>query len=106
MKDAAQSLAVSAQQLDHVVVRVAHVNDAWQIALTRKLEMSAKNLTLHIARREHAKIVQAKLADGHDLRLICQLAVAHANLVAIGAGIMRMRSDAREDYARMRLRQR
>src|SRR5450755_1788186 len=43
MEDAVQTLPMSAQQLDHIVVRVAHMDDAGQVALASELKMSAEN---------------------------------------------------------------
>src|SRR5260370_15862993 len=53
-----------------------------------QLEVRAEDAALHIARREHAKIVQAELADCHDFWISCHLAVVHSYLVAVGRGIM------------------
>src|SRR5581483_12082078 len=106
MKDAAQSLSMRSQQLDHIVMRVAHMNDAGQMALTRQFEMCYKYGALHISRREHPKIVQPELANRHHFWLFRHLAVTRAHLFAMGSRVMRVRADARKDHAGVRLRQR
>src|SRR5215469_4267585 len=82
------------------------MNDTWQITLAGKLEVRAEDAALHIARGEHAKIIQAELADCHDFRLSCHLAVVHSYLVAVGRGVMWMCAGSSKYDARVLLCQR
>src|SRR5579872_921266 len=82
------------------------MNDARQIAFTGKLEMSAKDGTLHIARREHTKVVQAKLTNCDNFWLASHLAILLSHLVAVRVRVVGMRTNAGKYHARVRLRQR
>src|SRR6202171_1458170 len=63
VKDTAQPLPMRPQQFDHIIVRVAHMNDTGQITFTRKRKVCHKHCALHISRREHPKIVKPELAN-------------------------------------------
>src|ERR1700682_5385715 len=78
VKDAAQPLTMRPQQFDHIIVRVAHMNDTGQIAFTRKLKMRHKHGALRVSRREHPKIVQPELANRHHLRLLRHFTVTRS----------------------------
>src|SRR5581483_6169120 len=93
------------QQLNDIIVRVAHMNNTWQITLTGQLEMGAKDAALHIARREHAKIVKPELPDCHNFSFMCQFAQLRANLICICSSIVRVYTYTREDGAWMCFRQ-
>src|ERR1700726_4746870 len=93
------------QQFDHVIVRVAHMNNTGQITFARQLKMRHKHGALHISRREHPKIVQPELANGHHLRLLRHFTVTRSNLLRMRGSIVWVRANAREDHTRMRLRQ-
>jgi hypothetical protein len=65
--------------------------------------MSTKDGTLHLARREHAVVIEAKLTDGHHLRFPGHLTQLHAYLIRVGRSIMRMDSHACKNNARVSL---
>src|SRR5881227_2354192 len=67
--------------------------------------MGAKDSPLHISRREHAKIVQSKLSNSHNLGAARHFSQVLAHLVAISSGIMGVHSHAGEYHAGVRLRQ-
>src|SRR5258708_30160913 len=77
------------------------MNDTRQITFARKLKMSTKNSSLHIARRKHTKIIQPKLTYSHYFRLLRHLANLYTNLIDIGGRVVWMYTGAREYHARM-----
>src|SRR5581483_246772 len=99
MEDPAQSLAVGTQQFYHVVIRIAHVDNAGQIEFAGQAQVRAEDLALDLAWREHAKIVQAELTNGHHFWLQRQRTIRLLNLRIIGRRIMWMRANAGKNRA-------
>src|SRR5436309_230302 len=87
-------------------MRIAHMDDTGQVALACKLKMSAEDSTLHLARREHAIVIEAELTDCHHFRFLGHLTQEYADLICIGCSIMWMNSHTSKDNARMCLCQR
>src|SRR6266487_2658469 len=82
-------------------MRIAYMDNAGEIACAGQLEMSTKNSTLYLARREHAVIVETELSDCHNLWFASQCAQVRTNLFIISSGIVWMDTDASEDSAWM-----
>src|SRR5579883_8033 len=78
---------------------VAHVDNAGEIEFARQAQVCAEDLPLHLTRREHAKIVQAELADGHDFRLPRQRTILFLNLSIIRRRVVGMRAHSGKDRA-------
>src|SRR5690348_8272178 len=67
--------------------------------------MGHKNLALDLTWREHTKIIQAKLPDGHHLRFLSHHAILRLHLSRIGRSLVRMRTHTCENGSRIRLSQ-
>src|SRR5215212_1752223 len=65
----APSPALVCQNVDHLVVSLAGVDDEWQAALPRGGDMGAKDTALHVARTAVVVEVEPGLADGDAARM-------------------------------------
>src|SRR5437764_3518812 len=80
-------------------MRITNMNNARQMTLTSQLEVGTKDIPLHITWREHTKVIEPKLSDGHNLRLATHYAELLAHLICIRGSFMWMHAHACKDSA-------
>ena len=85
------------QDGSHVVIGIARMNDQRQAGRPRRRDVIAKAFCLHLARRAVIEIVEARLADGHDLWMGREPYEILARHVRFFRSVVRMRADGAVD---------